>query len=607
MEGAAYPAGARLATQCAVNQRDGRVTAQTIAAQTGAPGQIEGPVGPGASAVEPALSSLRANAAAWVATGTAERIRLLEHVLQDVAAVADRWATACISAEGLDPNEPSSGEEALVGPYFFLRNVRLLRDALRDIERHGVPRIPGPVRTRPDGQVTARVFPTSVYDRLFYPGITGEVWMEPGVTAEGLSGTQALAYHGSAGTTGRVCLVLGAGNVSSIGPMDIICKLFVDNSVVMFKPHPVTAYLGPILELGLRALVERGVLRFVAGGADVGAVLCRHPEMDEVHITGSNRTYDAIVFGPGSDGQDRKSRDERLIDKPVSAELGNVSPVIVVPGRWSAAEIAGQAENIATMLTNNGGFNCNAARVIVTHAGWSQREQLLAAVRDRLSRTAPRVAYYPGAGTRFDAFVAAHPEARQLGRRTDNRLPWAIVEGVDPEQRDDICFTTEAFCSVFAETALPADSTAEFVDRAVAFANDTLWGTLNATVIVHPRTQREPVAAAAVERALADLRYGTVSLNAWAAVGFAVGVMPWGAYPGNSPTAIGSGVGMVHNTMMFARAQKSVIRAPFRPLLKPVWYVSHRTAHRLTPRLSRFEASPSLAALPAIVALALRG
>jgi acyl-CoA reductase-like NAD-dependent aldehyde dehydrogenase len=583
------------------------MAATTTAAPGGALVRDKATAGPPGAVLDRALSTLRANAAAWVATGPAERIRLLEQVLRDVVAVADQWAAACISAEGLDPQDPSSGEEALVGPCFFVRNVRLLRDALRDIERHGVPRIPGAVRTRPDGQVTARVFPISAYDRLFYPGITGEVWMEPGVTAEGLFETQAVAYHGGANARGRVCLVLGAGNVSSIGPMDIVSKLFVENSVVIFKLHPVNAYLGSILELGLRALVERGVVRFVAGGADVGAALCRHPEVDDIHMTGSDRTYDAIVFGPGSEGQDRKARGERLIEKPVSAELGNVSPVIVVPGRWSAADIASQAENIATMLTNNGGFNCNAARVIVTHAGWSQREQLLAAVRDRLSRTAPRVAYYPGAGTRFDAFVAAHPEARQLGRRTHDRLPWAIVEGVDPEQRDDICFTTEAFCSLFAETALPADSTAEFVDRAVAFANDTLWGTLNATLIVHPRSQREPATGAAVERALADLRYGTISLNAWAALGFGLGVMPWGAFPGNSPTAIGSGVGMVHNTMMFANPQKSVIRAPFRPLLKPVWYASHRTAHRLTPRLSRFEASPSPAALPAIVALAIRG
>ncbi len=411
----------------------------------------------GTDVLDGALDTLRANAAAWVATSPGERVRLLERVLVNAVAVADRWAAACIEAEGLDPADPSAGEEALVGPMFFIRNVRLLRDALRDIDRGGVPRIAGPVRTRPDGQVAAQVFPASMYDRLFYLGITGEVWMEPGVTAAELPATQALAYRGDVDPTGRICLVLGAGNVSSIGPMDIISKLFVENSVVLCKLHPVNAYLGPILELALRPLIERGVVRFVSGGADVGAILCRHPEVDEIHMTGSDRTYDAIVYGVGPDGRDRRARDERLIDTPVSAELGNVSPVIVVPGRWSAGDIASQAENIATMLTNNGGFNCNAARVIVTHAGWPQRRQLLAAIRDRLARTKPRVAYYPGADARFDAFVAAHPEARQLGPRTTDRLPWTIVEGVDPEQPDDICFTTELFCSIFAETALAAD------------------------------------------------------------------------------------------------------------------------------------------------------
>jgi len=554
-----------------------------------------------------ALATLRASVPAWVATGPAERVRLLDRVRRDVAAVADRWTAAVVAAEGLDPADPSSGEAALVGPYLLLRNLRLLRDALQDIERHGTPRIPGAVRTRPDGQVTARVFPASLYDRLFFPGVNGEVWMEPGVTAAGLAATQALAYHDGADPAGRICLVLGAGNVSSIGPLDVISKLVIENRVVILKLHPVNAYLDPILEVGLGALIERGVLRIVTGGADVGSALCGHPEVDEIHMTGSDRTYEAIVFGAGPEGQERKARGERMLDKPISAELGNVSPVIVGPGRWSARDIASQAENVATMLTNNGGFNCNAARIIVTHEGWPQRGQFLAAVRDRLGSTPPRVAYYPGAGDRFDAFIAAHPEARQLGERTENRLPWAIIEGVDPERRDDICFTTESFCSIFAETALPADSTAAFFQRAVTFANEALWGTLNATLIVDPRSQREPAVGVAVERALADLRYGTVSLNAWAAVGFALGELPWGAYPGNTAGAIGSGVGFVHNALMFGKVQKSVLRAPFRPLLKPVWYASHRTAHRLAPRLSRFEASPSPAALPAIVALAVRG
>ena len=34
---------------------------------------------------------------------------------------------------------------------------------------------------------------------------------------------------------------------------------------------------------------------------------------------------------------------------------------------------------------------------------------------------------------------------------------------------------------------------------------------------------------------------------------------PWGAYPGNSRRDIGSGVGTVHNPLMFGRVEKTVV------------------------------------------------
>ena len=63
-----------------------------------------------------------------------------------------------------------------------LRNIRLLADSLRDIQQTGKPRIPGKVKTLPNGQVAAEGFPTGLYDKLMYGGLTGEIWMEPGVT-----------------------------------------------------------------------------------------------------------------------------------------------------------------------------------------------------------------------------------------------------------------------------------------------------------------------------------------------------------------------------------------------------------------------------------------
>lgn len=559
-------------------------------------------------AMDAAVALLQGRRRAWVETSVRERIRLLEELSRSFLAVADRWARASVEAEGLDP-ERGQGEEALTGPYFVLRNLRLLRLALADVERHGRPRIPGSVRTRPNGQVAARVFPYDIWDTIFYGGVTADVWMEPGMTAEGLAGTQAVAYH-RAPREGGVGLVLGAGNVSSIGPMDALYKLFVEDLIVLFKTHPINAYLGPLLEEGMRPLVERGFLRVVYGGVEEGAYLCRHPGVDEIHITGSDRTYEAIVYGPGEEGRRRKERDEPVLEKRFTSELGNVSPVIVVPGpagSWSRADLGYQAENLASMLVNNAGFNCNATRVIVQHAASPQRPALLDAVRDLLRRTAPRRAWYTGASDRFDGFLAAHPEAELFGDREGDRLPWMLIPGVDPGRREDVCFRTEAFCSAFAETALVAASVPEYLERAVAFCNDTLWGTLNVTLIIHPAALRDAEVARAVEKAIEDLRYGTVSVNHWAALGYGNVVTPWGAFPGHARTDIQSGTGFVHNVLMFDRPQKTVFRGPFRARPKPVWFLTHETAHRLTPKLAAFEAAPSLAKLPGILALALRG
>ncbi|HBL25762.1 MAG TPA: aldehyde dehydrogenase [Acidobacteria bacterium] len=558
--------------------------------------------------LDDALAALRVGARAWTEVAVRERVQLLQELIRTFLRVTDRWAEACIEAEGLDPVH-GMAEEALVGPYFVVRNLRLLRIALQDVAAHGRPRIPGAVRTLPSGQVAARVFPFDVWDRIFYAGVTADVWMEPGVTAASLASTQATAYHQTE-RPGGVALVLGAGNVSSIGPMDALYKLFAEDRVVLYKTHPLNAWLGPLLEEGLAPLVRRGFLRIVHGGAEVGDYLCTHPAVDEIHVTGSDRTYEAIVYGTGVEGRRRKDRDEPRLTKPFSAELGNVSPVIVVPGpagAWTAAEIAYQAENLATMLVNNAGFNCNATRMIIQHAASPERQPLLAALRDVLRTIPPRRAWYTGAAERYDAFLAAHPQAERFGERVGDQLPWALIPGVDPQDPGDITFTTEAFCSLCAETALDAPSVPAFLKRAVQLANETLWGTLNATLIVHPAALRDPEIRDAVEQAIADLRYGTVSVNHWAAIGYGLVITPWGAFPGHTRRDIQSGTGFVHNTLLFSRPQKTVVRAPFLVRPKPVWFATHRTAHRITPKLVGFEAAPSFAKLPGIFAHALRG
>ena len=45
--------------------------------------------------------------------------------------------------------------------------------------------------------------------------------------------------------------------------------------------------------------VDEGYLAFVYGGGEEGKYLCNNPAVQSIHLTGSEATYDAIVWGPG--------------------------------------------------------------------------------------------------------------------------------------------------------------------------------------------------------------------------------------------------------------------------------------------------------------------
>ena len=153
--------------------------------------------------------------------------------------------------------------------------------------------------------------------------------------------------------------------------------------------------------------------------------------------------------------------------------------------------------------------------------------------------------------------------------------------------------------------SLDAGSVREFALAATTFCNEVLWGTLSSNVIAHPKTMRE--SPEVVEEIVANLKYGTVGLNAWSAAALAFSTSVWGAYPGHTPTDIQSGVGFVGNTYMFSTAQKTVLRGSFRPLLTPSWFAGVKNSREVMERFVRFEAAPSWLKLPALLLSALKG
>ncbi|MGH9020333.1 MAG: aldehyde dehydrogenase family protein, partial [Acidimicrobiales bacterium] len=499
-----------------------------------------------ADTLDEVVAEVDEQALAWAATTPAQRAALLARVVADTFAVAEEWNAAACAAKGLDPRGTDGGEELFGGVGTFVRMAQALRASMLDLARGVKPRFPGPVRHAPGNRLAVRVSPSSTFDRILYAGVTGEVWMMPGVTEARVRDTQAGIYADPVAHAG-VSLVLGAGNVASLGPRDALTKLFAEGKVVVLKANPVNDYLVPYWERAMAALVEPGFLRVVRGGARAGAHLVQHPRVVDVHVTGSDKTHDAIVYGVGDEGAARKAADQRLLDKPISCELGNVSPVVIVPGVWSDREVEYQARHVATMIVNNAGFNCLTPRVIVTHAGWAQREQFLDALEGVFARIPTRVAYYPGAHARRDAFLAAHPDARQIGDGAGDRMPWTVIRGVDASDRDALCLNVEAFCALTSETSLAATSPADFVRAAVAFCNDVVWGTLSMTILADPRALADAETGPAIEAAVADLRYGSIGVNIWHAFSFVLATTTWGAYPGHHSTDIQSGCGVVGN------------------------------------------------------------
>jgi acyl-CoA reductase-like NAD-dependent aldehyde dehydrogenase len=433
----------------------------------------------------------------------------------------------------------------------------------------------------------------------------GEVWMQPGISVEEVRAGQAAAYRDPEGHRG-VTLVLAAGNVGALGPNDVLHKLFVDGKAVVLKANPVNDYLVEHWERALRPLIDEGVLRIVRGGVGAGSHLVAHSLIDEVHVTGSDKTYESIVFGPGEEGARRKAAGVRLVTKPVTAELGNVSPVIVVPGDWSAKDLSYQAAHVASMLVNNAGFNCLTPRLLITWQHWPQREAFLNELECVLSAIPTRLAYYPGAHERHARFLAAHVDAHLIGSDEGGRLPWTVLRGVDAADHRDVALNVEAFCSLMAETAIDTVTPDQFVDAAVELCNDVVWGSLSATILAHPDQLADPLVAGRIDAAVASLRYGAIGLNLWHAMAYAFGTTTWGAFPGHPATDIQSGTGVVGNALMFDRPQKSVVTGPFRASRVPPTFATSKAAVRLPSKFVSFVLDPSPSRLPGLVSTALR-
>jgi acyl-CoA reductase-like NAD-dependent aldehyde dehydrogenase len=540
-----------------------------------------------------ALETLSERATAFARAPLADKVAWLREILSRCHELSARMVRDACQAKGVELGSPLEGEEWLAGLVPVMRNLKQLADSLDQVRRFGAPSIEGArLEPLPNGCLAVRVMPHERYDSFLYAPFKAQTWLEPGVEAERLAEAQA-GFYKRREPEGRVALVLGAGNVASIPVLDVIYKSFVQGAVCLLKMSPVNAYLGPHFELALAPLISRGFLRIAYGGPEVGAYLVAHRAVDELHITGSAETHDLIVWGePGPEREARKQSGRPLLSKPVTSELGNISPVLVVPGKYSDAELTTMARGIAGMVVQNASFNCNAAKMLVTPRGFAQRSALLERLQAELARVAPRRAYYPGAAQRYAALTKGAEHVTRIGEAREGQLPWTLVSGLDASSNAPQ-FTVEPFCSILSEVSVGSADPVEFLARATEFANDKLWGTLNAMLYVSPSSERDKTLSAALEKSIAALRYGTVAVNQWPASAYALATAPWGGHPSASLADVQSGLGWVHNSLLLERVVKTVQRGPLSVFPAPPYFPGHRSLQRLGRALVDFEASPS--------------
>ncbi|KAK9787722.1 hypothetical protein WJX73_000861 [Symbiochloris irregularis] len=471
--------------------------------------------------LEAALKRLDAHKQDWIKTSNLERAKLLRRCINTTAKAS---AKACQAAEAAKGSYGTGlGEECLL----WVSIVMGLRQYAESLEA-GLRPLPTRKRTRGNGQVVVEVFPQRL-DAVMFGGARGELWLQPGRPSTQGQTCEAKLKEKMKGSS--IALVLGAGNQVPVVMLDILHMLLTEHSVVICKINPANDYIGPYVREAFLPLVELGVLEIVYGGVSEGAFLCEHPSVGLIHLTGATSTYDAIVWGktPKEEGRQPPCK------KHVTAELGCVTPYIIVPAKWTQADMEYYASEIVAGLVNNGAHNCTKVELIVTDAAWPQREEFAEVLRKRLDEEPRRVSWYPGSRERLNHAKQSIPGLRELGQRAESGPQASTSSG--PSQ------SASSGSNVYEPWLL---STGLTPDQA-----------------------------------------NTTHEN-W---------MAWGAFPGNKPHDIGSGNCFVHNIHMYDHVQKSVLWMPWRLYPTHFYDTQNKNQHAMAKATMRYAGSPNLLTL----------
>ena len=520
------------------------------------------------------ISTLRTKSKEFNSISNVQLASMLEETISNIKEVSFFWATICSDNKGTTKT-PAEGEEWLGGPFASVLATQYYIKSLTNDDDL--------VEKKYNSEENSyEVFPNNFTERITFPFIDAKVIFNKSMSFEDINKYRGFSKRYDIDPS--ITLVLGAGNFSSIPYLDVLYHLITRKSVILLKLNPVNEYLKPVFEKVFQSFIERGYIIVTTGNIDESKYMAKHPGINHIHLTGSDKTFEDIVYGRELTEKERKSKSlSKINNKPITSELGNVTPIIIHPGKWSTSDIKYQARKIVTAKLNNNGFNCIAAQVVVLPDGWGQTETLIKFVKHYMSKAKERKAYYPESIERLEKLQ------KDKGYERVNALSCVtphLTREIKAYSKFEI---DEVWSSTIYFKKIEYTSVEDFANKAIDYCNDELWGNLGVSVIIkdHDRKFNNHITNLYVD----NLNYGTVAINEWAAIGYIIPQLPWGGFPGNRDNDIQSGQSVVHNSMLFESPLKGVVNTKFRisRIIDPPWFVTNKKARRLFKNLTYYQ------------------
>ena len=524
------------------------------------------------------ITTLRTKSKEYNSINNVQLASMLEETISNIKEVSFFWATICSDNKGTTKT-PAEGEEWLGGPFASVLATQYYIKSLTNDDDLSEKKYNSE-------ENSYKVFPNNFIERITFPFIDAKVIFNKSMSFDDINKYRGFSKRYDIDPS--ITLVLGAGNFSSIPYLDVLYHLITRKSVILLKLNPVNEYLKPVFEKVFQNFIERGYIIVTTGNIDESKYMATHPGINHIHLTGSDKTFEDIVYGRELTEKERKSKSlPKINNKPISSELGNVTPIIIHPGKWSTSDIKYQARKIVTAKLNNNGFNCIAAQVVVLPDGWGQTDTLIKFVKHYMSKAKERKAYYPESIERLERLE------KDKGYERVNALNCVtphLTREIKAYSKFEI---DEVWSSTIYFKKIEYTSIEDFADKAIDYCNDELWGNLGVSIIIkdHDKKFNKHITNLYIDK----LNYGTVAINEWAAIGYIIPQLPWGGFPGNRDNNIQSGQSVVHNSMLFESPLKGVVNTKFRisRIIDPPWFVTNKRARRLFKNLTYYQINNS--------------